>query len=225
MMRGARTLAPVLALAAGLLAAQSAGAQFRFGHSRSPSKAVADAAWPAEAARAGIEGEATAVCEVGVKGVLSACRVVSEHPAGQGFGAALLSLAPQWRAKPKGSASCAAYFHESLIGWSWSKIDHQADWAVKPWPGELADYYPPEAEKARTHGAAVVECKVAPSGKPTNCRAVDEHPLGAGFGAAAAAMAMTFEFKPAKANKTPVSSTVAIPINFQPTGAVIWNCG
>jgi TonB family protein len=224
-MRWIRKAAPVLTLAAGVMAAQAAAAQFRFGHSRSPSKAVGNAAWPVEAAKAGIEGEATAVCEVGAEGVLSTCRVISERPAGQGFGAAVLSLASHWRAKPKGSRACSAYFHESLISWSWSKIDRQADWAVKPWPGDLADYYPPEAEKARLHGSAVVECALAPTGKPVNCTATYENPAGAGFGAAGAAMAMTFEFKPAKAHKTAVSSTVAIPMNFQPTVGVSWNCG
>lgn len=48
--------------------------------------------FPAQARQQRIEGRATVACTILETGALSACRVVSEEPAGQGFGAATVRL-------------------------------------------------------------------------------------------------------------------------------------
>jgi beta-lactamase regulating signal transducer with metallopeptidase domain len=53
--------------------------------------------FPAKALAAGIEGRSKMSCRVKRDGTLNACRVVSETPQGQGFGAAELKLAQKFR--------------------------------------------------------------------------------------------------------------------------------
>ncbi len=50
--------------------------------------------------RLGQEGAVTLECAVNVQGALEKCAVVKEIPAGRGFGAAALSLAPKFSMKP-----------------------------------------------------------------------------------------------------------------------------
>ena len=63
-----------------------------------PDAAMIRAAYPAAALSAAVEGSATLTCRVAGGGAVEACQVASETPAGQGFGAAALSLAPRFHA-------------------------------------------------------------------------------------------------------------------------------
>lgn len=56
--------------------------------------------YPEAAWREGVEGAATLSCRVEVTGSLKACAVVSETPAGAGFGDAALRLAPHFKMRP-----------------------------------------------------------------------------------------------------------------------------
>jgi protein TonB len=57
--------------------------------------------YPPAAASAGIEGRASIRCQVTVSGTLTACSVISETPAHQGFGPAAVKLARFFRMSPK----------------------------------------------------------------------------------------------------------------------------
>ncbi|MDB5438585.1 MAG: peptidase BlaR1 [Caulobacteraceae bacterium] len=59
-----------------------------------PTAAQMTAVYPPRALEAGIGGSPTLNCQVDVQGKVSGCRVVAESPAGEGFGAAALKLAP-----------------------------------------------------------------------------------------------------------------------------------
>lgn len=57
--------------------------------------------YPAGAIRREVEGEATLGCTVTVTGALTACSVVGETPANEGFGRAALRLTPHFRMSPQ----------------------------------------------------------------------------------------------------------------------------
>jgi TonB family protein len=56
--------------------------------------------YPKVAAEAHVEGEATIHCNVTETGLLAACAVAQESPAGQGFGQAALNLAQLFKMRP-----------------------------------------------------------------------------------------------------------------------------
>ncbi len=65
-----------------------------------PSGAELGAAYPAAARAAGVSGRATIRCTVQPAGTLTGCEVVSEAPAGAGFGQATLAIADRFRLQP-----------------------------------------------------------------------------------------------------------------------------
>ena len=56
--------------------------------------------WPRKAASLGLSGTGTIRCVVNLQGLLQACTVASESPAGYGFGEAAVQLAPTFLMKP-----------------------------------------------------------------------------------------------------------------------------
>lgn len=65
-----------------------------------PSADDMSAFYPAHAERHHISGRVIMVCQVKTDGRLSACRIESETPKGEHFGAAALGLAPKFRMIP-----------------------------------------------------------------------------------------------------------------------------
>lgn len=57
--------------------------------------------YPDSAVRRRIEGAATLGCAFTASGAVRTCRVLAETPAGEGFGAAALKLAPHFRLSPR----------------------------------------------------------------------------------------------------------------------------
>ncbi|MCI3133789.1 energy transducer TonB [Phenylobacterium aquaticum] len=57
--------------------------------------------YPDRAVRRGIEGSASLSCVVAANGTVRDCSAISETPAGEGFGAAALKLAPLFRMSPQ----------------------------------------------------------------------------------------------------------------------------
>ena len=66
-----------------------------------PSAAQMARAYPARAADRGLAGAVGLSCAVRADGVLTACRVASETPAGAGFGRAAMGLARDFRMNPR----------------------------------------------------------------------------------------------------------------------------
>lgn len=67
---------------------------------RQPTEARLTEAWPAAARQAGVSGKVVMNCMVAYDGGLEDCRVLTETPAGMGFGAAALSLTGQYQLSP-----------------------------------------------------------------------------------------------------------------------------
>lgn len=68
---------------------------------RQPTAAQMDRAYPRAAAAAGVSGAATLSCRVQASGGVTDCVVLSETPAGEGFGRAALSLSRHFRMSPR----------------------------------------------------------------------------------------------------------------------------
>jgi protein TonB len=65
-----------------------------------PSVDDAQAVYPKAAAEKRLEGRATLKCGVNADGFLKDCASIAEEPAGQGFGAAALAIAPKFQMSP-----------------------------------------------------------------------------------------------------------------------------
>jgi protein TonB len=57
--------------------------------------------YPDRAREDGVSGRASMRCTVTARGTLTGCRVLSESPAGAGFGAATLRTASRYRMRPQ----------------------------------------------------------------------------------------------------------------------------
>ena len=67
---------------------------------KKPSWEDLNAVWPREAMKKGLDGRAVLSCTLTARGLLEACTVREETPAGEGFGAAALLLTPSFVLKP-----------------------------------------------------------------------------------------------------------------------------
>jgi TonB family protein len=91
----------------------------------------------------------------------------------------------------------------------------QPDWLSKPTGADIAELYPKAAAAANIEGRATLRCHVAATGDLIDCAAVNEEPLGQGFGQAALAMAAKFKMRPMSKDGVPIAGgQVAIPIKF-----------
>jgi protein TonB len=55
-------------------------------------------------------------------------------------------------------------------------------------PSQTVPSYPPDAERQRLSGKAIVDCAIIEQGKIDDCRIAEEVPTGAGFGETARAI-------------------------------------
>ena len=181
-----------------------------------PTQAAFLDAYPPEAAKNGVRGSATVNCRVQSDGRLDDCTVVTETPNGQGFGAAVVSLAKQSRLKPafvtKHGVGSTVQLPKSF-GPS-DLFDAKPDWLKKPTADQLHAVWPTKAMKSGLSGEAIISCKVTTAGALEACKVRSEKPEGAGFGDAALLLAPSFRMKPAMRDGQPTVSSVAIPITF-----------
>ncbi|RAK59103.1 hypothetical protein DJ021_04455 [Phenylobacterium hankyongense] len=174
-------------------------------------------ALPAETVRQGFGGAAIARCKVDAGGRLSACRLVHETPAGHGYGAALLALAPAYQLSPA-AAKAEAVDGEVMLAEDWYRQDTPADWLRKPTPADMLVVWPTQAWAKGLGGRAIIACQVTTQGALLDCVTLSEKPAGEHFGAAAIALTPQFLMKPATLKGAPVVSMVNIPINFEAPG-------
>ena len=193
---------------------------------RAPDRADWAKAYPAKAALAGVGGEVKMRCSASAAGLLQGCAVISETPAGQGFGAAALSLAPGMVLKPTTvdgkpvagmSLVVPVKFEPGVL--KGEAIITQPDWVRKPTGDELVNYWPTGA--TADGGKTVIHCNVTDRGLMQGCTLTRESPEGHGYGAAALALTELFVMSPMTVDGQPVGGgTINIPINFAPGGAI-----
>lgn len=197
---------------------------------RKPSQEELLTVFPAEAFKRGIDGKAVISCNITTQGALNGCTVVSESPAGKGFGAAAIALTPQFMMRPatlNGVAVASTVrmpinFYTNGAGEMASGgkkvIQPNVAWSQAPSYADVVAAYPKKARDARVGGRATIACLMGEDGRLKSCvRAISE-PRGYGFDIAAKQLAQRFQIlvNSEEGRKATHSLTVHLPFTFDP---------
>jgi TonB family protein len=210
---------------------------------RQPDEGVLAALYPDSARPLNLRGETSMSCRITASGTFTDCVIVSEAPAGRGFGRATLQAARYFRMRPTlaDGRSVAGYLVEVSLAWapppppmpvpgpgsertaspsSPAGPSPQAvsnpDWGRMPTGDDLARVYPRPALSRGLSGRTKMSCKVRKDGTLTDCAIVQEDPPGYGFGDATLAVARYFRMTPTTADgKSVEGGTVIIPIAWR----------
>lgn len=170
-----------------------------------PSKAEFMAAWPADAAKAGLPGVASIRCGADSAGRLHDCAMLQEDPPGHGFGAALIALAPRYRL----DLAKTGPVDQVAFALSWPVPDQASSWDHRPTAEDAQAVLPAGAK-----GSALLGCTVTPTGAVEHCATLAETVAGAGD--AAMRLAPRITMTPALYQGRAVASAVQIPVNITP---------
>jgi TonB family protein len=166
---------------------------------RRPSGDDLSRAFPAGPATKGIGGKVEISCVVSVTGALRSCQVVSETPAGLGFGAAALVMSSQFLMKPamRNGAPVEASVRVPINFQSSSGSNERPDagdivrtfantpWEAAPTIAQTLAAYPPAARDANLSGRVAMDCVLGKQGVLRGCEIMEELPVWKGFGASA----------------------------------------
>jgi TonB family protein len=154
--------------------------------------------------RAGSNGGVAKIsCIVTVRGTLDKCVLVSEAPAGRGFGEAALSLAPNFLMRPQtingqpvGGGTVVIpinfmggpnYAMQRVVA-----VARELPWERTPTAEDLAQAFPAQAVGRFSYGHVVLRCRVATDRTLDQCDEVSEDPAGRGFSKAARTLGKKF---------------------------------
>ena len=180
-----------------------------------PSVDDAQAVYPKAAAEKRLEGRATLKCGVSADGFLKDCASIAEEPAGQGFGAAALAIAPKFQMKPLTKDGIPVAGGTIRIPIRFANPAQMAPgFRRMPSTDDLAKAYPAKALRRRATGVAVIDCGVTAEGDLYECALASETPTNYDFGMAALSLAPLFKVEPRMKNGVAVPSAVSIPIKF-----------
>jgi len=138
------------------------------------------------------------------------CVLVSEAPAGQGFGAAALAMAaksadnpqlnyPDEPAKPAKQVELHFTLHPPQVAPDITRMAHvigKAAIVSSPSGAQIQAAYPERALSNQVEGVGQIDCIVLINGKLSRCQIASENPTGFGFGQAALDLAGDFVMKP-----------------------------
>ena len=186
--------------------------------------------YPAQAKAAGVAGSATLSCKMSPHGALRVCTVVSESPAGSGFGEAAMRIAAASMEWPSISLTTDQMAQSRSINLTFKpspgaiepnllvpfKYIEDPRWTRMPTGEGFANLYPEWAASYNLSGQTVSACLVTAAGKLDDCQVISERPTGAGFGGAAIKVLHLFRMGPLNSLGLPVDgSLVIMPVNFQ----------
>lgn len=196
---------------------------------RQPTMTELVAVWPKAAMALNIGGSAILRCEVTTQGALEGCVVESETPAGMGFGAAALVLAPTFAMKPamqdgkpvrstvgipiKWAAPGGGDLGSRLVSRGMTMLQDPV-WASAPSFADMRAAWP--AQATGDFGHVSVRCGFTREGALRACRVLDETPVGKGFGNAAlklVAPKFRVQVNPADADRL-MRDQIDVPIQF-----------
>jgi hypothetical protein len=147
-----------------------------------PSYQDVAAAYPKGALRKGIGGVASVQCRVTEKLTLGRCSVMTEEPAGSGFGLAAVRLAekfgdpinPPVSGKTAGSLARVRFSFTPEMAAATPTIEHPR-WLAKPSDTEV------RAARGDLQGKAEIRCHVVDGGALADCRATSDDPTAKGL--------------------------------------------
>ena len=171
---------------------------------RKPNREDLLAVWPKDALRRGAGGTGVIHCSVSAQGALFACSVVSEQPAGSGFGAAAVALTPQFLMSPAIKGGKPVAFDGVTIPVKFMSFSpdpsrrgatavSNVGWMAAPTYAEVAAVYPERARERMVGGQATMKCEFDAGGRLDDCSVLGETPRGLGFGSAARLLAPKFQ--------------------------------
>jgi TonB family protein len=187
--------------------------------------------YPPAALAARVGGQAVLSCAHDEHAALKDCALVSETPAGQGFGAAALAMAAAAHGNPRLSITDPAFLAPSPLTVTFladppaihpdiTRMPHavtQPAVVAPPPPDIMQRYYPPQALAGHVPGKVVLACAVTVAGRLADCSVLQEVPAGQGFGAAALQLAPLFEMNPLLRDGDPIDGGhIVLPIAFGP---------
>jgi len=185
--------------------------------------------YPAAARAAGIEGSAVIRCIHNEHMALRNCVLVSETPAGQGFGAAAMAMAakspdnpkldyPDEPAKPPQEIEIKFTLRPPEIRPDITSVAHTVGKPVivtAPTNAQIQAAYPERALSDQIEGAAAIDCFVTAEGRLSRCQIAGETPAGYGFGQATLDLAGDFVMQPRTVDGDSVSGAmVRVGVKF-----------
>jgi TonB family protein len=212
---GAQALAMSLAFVGGSAvagpvppAAPASAAPIRVMESAAAASVLAN--YPPAARAAGVEGQALIRCTHNEHLALKGCVLISETPAGQGFGAAALAMAaqspdnpklsfPDEPARPPEDLTITFTPRPPAISPDVTRMAHtitKASIINQPTRAQIQAAYPERALADQIEGGAAIDCVVTAAGKLVGCQLAAESPTGFGFGQATLDLAGDFLMKP-----------------------------
>lgn len=183
-------------------------------------------AWPAAARAARVTGKVKLECLITAKGAVEDCRVVSEDPPGQGFGAAALGLTPLFVFTPaiRAGAPVAA---QGVLPIDFRSAEPgglpdppgfvRPELAKGPKPEAIKAVWPAEALSAHVDGKASLDCLINVRGLAEDCQVAAESPAGREFGAAALKLTSSFQYHPARGKDGPTPYRMYVSVVFSQT--------
>jgi TonB family protein len=188
--------------------------------------------YPLAALRSGVDGAAVIRCARNAHLAVRDCTLVSETPAGQGFGAAALAMAAKSADNPKVDDAQAAARPPADIEVRFSahaapavqpdltSIAHlfgKPTIIAQPTDAQVQAAYPARALSDQIRGGAAIDCIVTITGALSSCHVSGEAPVGYGFGQAALDLAADYKLRPRTLDGEPVGGAqVRITVGFAP---------
>ena len=209
----------VAACLAGRAAAQEGTGQPEF---RLRSQEI-QAVYPPEARASGVEGEAVVACQTYGAGFWS-CGLISESPAGAGFGPAALALVKRYEVGgPKNPDANLVRSEPFRIQFQLPEnnpiraggVEYRLPARVAaPSPDALYAAWPRAARFTGVEGWASLWCTVTVEGRTTACAVGQEGRVGLGFGEAALKLAPLYRFTPGRKAGAPAAMSIPIMVSF-----------
>ena len=189
-----------------------------------PTQEEVAGAFPREATGRSPRGHVVLGCATGGSGNLFDCVVLTESPAGAGFGTAAKSLSGRFRLLTNTETDQASDLLV-LVPIDFSDPTGRQPPADVPdplWTKSIsalaAQNFPRAAAAAGVNeGDVSLECTATHAGALTDCSVAEENPPNFGFGAAAKTIAGSLGVNPWTAQGTPIDgATIRVPIRFLP---------
>jgi TonB family protein len=186
-----------------------------------PTYAQVVAAYPDKARAARLPGHATLDCSILATRRLGDCDVLSEVPAGLGFGMAAKGLAGYFLAPDSGSLAGArtqiAFTFAAEMLDAGARIVGKPEWSRLPEALDMAQAFPAAATAAHVAvGHVALSCVIEPAGMLKDCTVQRQSPEGLGFGDAALALSGLFQVSVWTDEGLPtVGGRVSVPIRYE----------